>query len=129
MTDDVPRSAGLAPGQDEDDPYEDVDVEALPEWWRENVARFRDHRMRPYRPPQFADGELLPERVTELEAELGVEIRIRKRIGEDSDEGWTVTVDGRPVAPVDRVRTEEGRSVYSVTAAEFESLVREAVDS
>jgi hypothetical protein len=129
MTDDAPRPAGLAPGQDEDDPYEDVAIEDLPEWWRENVTRFRDHRMRPYRPPQFADGSLLPERVTRLEADLGVEIRIRKRMGPDGEGDWTVLVDGRPAADVDRVRTEEGRSVYSVTAAEFERLVREAADS
>lgn len=129
MTDDSPRSASLPPGHDEEDPYEDVAIEELPDWWRQNVAQFREHQMRPYRPPQFADGTLLPERVHELEAELGVEIRIRKRIGTDDAEGWTVLVDDDPVTAVDKIRTEAGRSVYSITAEEFESLLRSAVDS
>lgn len=124
MTDDVPRPAGLPPGHDDEDPYEDVDLADLPSWWRENVERFRDHRMRPYRPPRFEDGSILPAVVTALEAELGVEIRIRKLIGPGSDDGWEVTVDGEPVVTVDRVRTEEGRSVYSITADAFERAVR-----
>ncbi|PSP84007.1 hypothetical protein BRC83_06325 [Halobacteriales archaeon QS_1_68_17] len=129
MTDGVPRSGDLPPGHDEEDPYADVDVETLPDWWRENVERFRAHRMRPYRPPAFADGTVLPGRVRELESELDVEIRLQKRIGPDEqEEGWTVVVDDEPVTGVDRVRTEEGRSVYSISADEFERLVREAVE-
>lgn len=128
-SDGAPGRAGHPPGHDEEDPYADVDLAELPDWWRRNVEAFRDHRMRPYRPPQFEDGDLVPELVGRLESELGVEIRIRKRIGPDRDEGWTVLVDGRPAATLDRVRTEEGRSVYAVTAAEFETAVRDAVEA
>ncbi|WP_152040137.1 hypothetical protein [Salinigranum salinum] len=126
--DTVSRLANNPPGFDEEDPYADTDVDALPSWWRQNLESFRDHEMRPYRPPTFADGTVLPERVETLESELGVEIRLRKRITSDADEGWTLFVDRSPVAHVERVRNEEGRSVYEIAADEFEALVRDAVD-
>jgi hypothetical protein len=125
----APGRAGHPPGYDEDDPYEDVDVETLPDWWRHNVETFREHRMRPYRPPQFVDGDLVPELVARLESDLGVEVRIHKRIGPDRAGDWTVLVDGRPATSLDRVRTEEGRSVYEITAEAFETAVREAAEA
>jgi hypothetical protein len=127
--DTVSRLANNPPGYDEEDPYADTDVDALPSWWRQNLESFRDHEMRPYRPPTFADGSVLTERVEALESELGVEIRLRKRITSDADEGWTLVVDRSPVAHVERVRNEEGRSVYEIAADEFEALVRDAVDA
>ena len=127
MTDEgAPGRAGHPPGYDEDDPYEDVDVETLPDWWRHNVETFREHRMRPYRPPQFSDGAVVTEVVEDLEGGLGVAITLRKHIGAEGGSAWRVSVDGEVVTELERLRTEEGRSVYSVTSDAFEQAVREA---
>jgi|GEM_PF-840639 len=126
---DPPRPSGAPAGFDEADPYADVDLESYPDWWRENVEAFRAHGMRPYRPPQFDDGSLVPELLDRLEGDLGVEITLCKHIGADATESWKALVDGEAVATFDRVRNEEGRSVYSVTAGEFERLLRAAVET
>lgn len=117
---------GRAPGQDPEDPYEDVDLDALPEWWREAVELHREYGLRPYRPPRFADGTLKHEVVPELEAELGVDIRlsgIDARYGDD----WTLLVDGDPVAEIPRQRSPEGYTVYELDPGAFERLVRDAL--
>jgi hypothetical protein len=126
MGEDPPRPADAPAGFDDADPYADADLSTYPEWWRENVEAFRDHDMRPYRPPQFTDGTLVPELLWRLESELCVEITLRKYISADADESWTLVVDDRPVAEFTRVRNEEGRSVYSMTGEEFERLVVDA---
>lgn len=123
-----PRPADAPAGFDEEDPYEGVDLAEFPEWWRENVCEFREHRMRPYRPPEFADGVLVPELVDQVETDLDVELRISKHIGADAEESWKVLVDGEAVTEIDRIRNEEGRSVYSVTGETFEQLIRDSVD-
>ena len=128
MGEDPPRPADAPAGFDDADPYADADLSTYPEWWRENVEAFRDHDMRPYRPPQFADGTLVPESLWRLESELCVEITLRKYISADADESWTLLVDDRPVAEFTRVRNEEGRSVYSMTGEAFERLVADAAD-
>jgi hypothetical protein len=128
MGEDPPRPADAPAGFDDADPYADADLSTYPEWWRENVEAFRDHNMRPYRPPQFADGTLVPESLWRLESELCVEVTLRKYISADADESWTLLVDDRPVAEFTRVRNEEGRSVYSMTGEAFERLVADAAD-
>lgn len=128
MTDEPPRSADVPAGFDDADPYADADLSTYPEWWRENVEAFREHEMRPYRPPQFADGALVPELLRRLESELCVEITLRKYISADADESWTLLVGDMHVADFTRVRNEEGRSVYSMTGEEFERLVADAAD-
>jgi hypothetical protein len=128
MREDPPRPADAPAGFDDADPYADADLSTYPEWWRENVEAFRDHDMRPYRPPQFADGTLVPESLWRLESELCVEVTLRKYISADADESWTLLVDDRPVAEFTRVRNEEGRSVYSMTGEAFERLVADAAD-
>lgn len=128
MREDSPRPADVPAGFDDADPYADADLSTYPEWWRENVEAFREHHMRPYRPPQFADGTLVPELLRRLESELCVEITLRKYISADADESWTLLVDDSPVADFTRVRNEEGRSVYSMTGEEFERLVADAGD-
>ncbi len=128
MGEDPPRPADAPAGFDDADPYADADLSTYPEWWRENVEAFRDHDMRPYRPPQFADGTLVPESLWRLESELCVEVTLRKYISADADESWTLLVDDRPVAEFTRVRNEEGRSVYSMTGEAFERLVADAAD-
>ena len=126
MADDPPRPADVPAGCDDADPYSGADLSTYPGWWRENVESFREHGMRPYRPPQFADGTLVPELLQRLESELCVGVTLRKYISADADESWTLLVDGDRVADLDRVRNEEGRSVYSVTGEEFERLVTDA---
>lgn len=115
-----------APGEDESDPYEDVDVSRLPAWWRRAIETFRAHDLRPYRPPRFEDGTLKHEVVDRLEVELGVEVRLacfNARHGDD----WDVFVDGERVGAVGHRRSPDGYSVFEVAGDEFERLVRSGV--
>lgn len=121
-----PREAALSAGYDEEDPYADTEIDELPAWWRENVNEFREHGFRPYRPPRFADGELVPPLVQRLERELETTIRIRKlnpTIGED----WEIWVDDEPIAEVGRTRDETARTVYDMSADVFTTLIKESV--
>lgn len=121
-----PRAAHHPPGYDENDPYENVDLDTLPEWWRRNVEKFAAHEMRPYRPPRFSDGEFTPEIVHELEAELGVTIRFRN-IDPHTGNDWAIWVDGNRVATVQRTREAGGFSKYHLDSDRFAELVRQAV--
>lgn len=116
----------LPAGYDEEDPYEDEELSSYPAWWRRNVELFEAHGMRPYRPPRFSDGELVPEVVAELEREYDVTIRI---YGFDADDGtdWVLSVDGDRSRQLDRRRSSEGYSVYELTSSEFRTIVDEAV--
>lgn len=127
MREDPPRPANLAAGYDEDDPYEGEDLSTYPDWWRENIQEFRDHEMRPYRPPRFVDGEFVPPLLMDLEADLAVEIRLRT-IDPAVGDNWVVTVDGETVTEVARTREGEGFTQYDVDAATIESVVRDAVE-
>lgn len=124
---DTPRDASLPPGYDRDDPYEDEQIEDYPGWWRESIELFRNHGMRPYRPPQLADGETLPSVRSALEREHGVRIRIRAVVPKEDDD-WEVWVNDRCVATVGRHRRSDGYTEYDLTAAEFEELIRSALD-
>lgn len=126
MSEDPPRPADLPPGFDEEDPYEGVDLTSYPDWWRRNVEEFRDHEMRPYRPPRFADDVITTERIDSLEKNLDAVIRFRA-VNPHAGGAWELTVDGEPVATVPRRREGEGFTRYGITAAEFEALVRDAV--
>lgn len=116
--------AARGPGEDRADPYDDVDVAELPDWWREAIEEFREHGLRPFRPPRFSDGVPKHAVVSELERELGVEIRFRGTNVTHGDD-WQVEVDGEPVGLVGRHRSAAGYTVYELTAAEFERFVRE----
>lgn len=115
------------PGMDVEDPYENVDIETLPEWWQESIRTFEEYDLRPYRPPRFEDGTLKYDIVSELETELSVTIDI---LGFDVTYGddWTVLVDGEPVTDIGRRRSAEGYTVFEVSSDEFEAIVRSAVD-
>lgn len=101
--------------------------EPRPDWWRRNAEEFREHGLPDYRPPRFEDDELVPPVVEDLEAELGVSIRLRVV---DPQEGnrWEVLVDGEPAGRFDRERHVDGYSLFHATARAFESMVREAAD-
>ncbi|MEF8885877.1 MAG: hypothetical protein V5A44_12255 [Haloarculaceae archaeon] len=115
-----------APGADPEDPYADVDVDDLPEWWRRAVREFEDYGLRPYRPPRFDDGTQTHEVVPDLEEEFGVSISFRS-VGGDHREEWGVYVDGVRVLGVDKHRSTSGYTVYELSAERFETLVRDAV--
>jgi hypothetical protein len=125
VTDDAPRAASLPAGYDEDDPYEDEDLSTYPEWWRRNVEEFREHGMRPYRPPRLADGTLTPPLLDELEAEHGVSVRFRA-VDPQAGNSWELVVDGRVASEVDHVRSGEGYTVYDLEEAALREAVREA---
>ncbi|WP_340100462.1 hypothetical protein [Salinibaculum salinum] len=127
MAEDPPRPAHLEAGYDEEDPYEDEDLATYPEWWRENIEEFRHHEMRPYRPPRFADGELVPPTITELQDELDVEVRLRA-LNPEVGTNWELFVDGSRVTEIGRSREGEGFTEYDIDSASFEATVRDAVE-
>lgn len=111
------------PKRDEN-PYEDVDIDGLPDWWQEAVEEFRQYGLRPYRPPRFQDGTLRHDVVDELEDELDADIRfvgIDTRYGDD----WTVMVDGTAVGTVPRRRDQDGFTVFEMNADEFRKWFRQ----
>ncbi len=120
-----PRAASLPAGYDEADPYGDEVIEDYPEWWRDHVETFREHGMRPYRPPRFADGAVTTAVIERLEDELGVGIRLRKP---PDGEEWALLVDDDPVVTVGRRRDGDGFTVYDLDSEQVEALVREASD-
>jgi hypothetical protein len=125
---DPPRAAHLPPGYDEEDPYEDADLETYPDWWRENVELFREHGLRPYRPPRFADGTLTTPLVEALASDLGVEVELRT-VNPQRTATTEVLVDGERIATVQRSRESDGHTEYDLAAGEFEAAVRSAARS
>lgn len=125
MTEDhrVERLRHRSPGEDPDDPYEDVDLADLPAWWRRAIREFREHDLRPYRPPRFSDGKLVHEVVASLEAAYDVDIGFGA-VGSGFRERWTVRVDGEPAWEVPRHRAVEGFTVYEIDSAAFERRLR-----
>lgn len=127
MIADPPRNAGLPPGYDENDPYEDEDLSEYPDWWRRNIEEFRKFGMRPYRPPRLADGTISPPLIDELEAKHDVDIWLRSY---DPEAGkWELIVDGESVLEFNHERDGGGYSVYEITKEKFEKAVREATRS
>lgn len=127
MSEEPPRSANLLPGYDEEDHYEAMNISTYPGWWRRNIEEFREHDLRPYRPPRFADGEITTERIKDLEEELGVDIRFQA-INPQLTDNWDLVVGQERVTTVENHREGEGYSQYSITASEFEALVRESAE-
>lgn len=115
--------ASRPPGYDTEDPYADVDLADLPEWWRDVVEEFRTYDMRPYRPPRFEDGVLKHEVVDDLEEQLDVDVMIRTTGGGTGE--WTVFVDGEPAREIGHRRTTEGFTVFEMASGELRALVRE----
>jgi len=117
----IDRLEGRSPGQDEEDPYEDVDIETLPAWWQNAIEEHRAYDLRPYRPPRFRDGALYPEIKHELEERLDEEVRLACFDVDNSV--WTVIVGGREAGDVKRVRSPEGYSVIEMTSDRFRDVV------
>lgn len=124
---DPPRPHNLPPGYDEEDPYEDVDLDQYPDWWRENIQEFSAYGMRPYRPPRFSDGEFTPEIINSLEEQLEITIWIRS-IDPQKGGSWQIWVNEEPVTSINRTREPEGFSKYHIDSEEFETIIREQVE-
>ena len=115
-----------SPGEDEENPYEDVDISTLPDWWREAIAEFEEYGLRPYRPPRFADGSLKHEVVEDLETSHGIDITFIAydvRLGDD----WVVQVDEEPIGEIGRHRSTEGYTVFEIDSEEFIELVESSL--
>jgi len=110
--------------RDRDAPYDGVDIARLPDWWADAIAEFREHGLRPYRPPQFSDGVLVPPIVARLESAYGVEIRFIG-VGVRYGDAWSVYADGDVVTTADRERTADAYTRYEMTSDEFERAVRD----
>lgn len=110
-----------------EDPYEEVDVSDLPEWWRNAIAEFERHNLPAYRPPQFADGTAKFRVVHRLERELDVRIDFVKVDGSTDD--WTVRIDDDPVGTIGRYRDADGRTVYEMESDEFAEWIRQRPES
>lgn len=119
------RSAASRPGFDEEDPYEGEDLTEYPDWWRENVDLFESHNMRPYRPPRFSDGELVPIVIQSIEEELASTVAIRSK-NPTAHKEWEVVIDDETVGTVEHERHPEGYSLYKLDSEEFRQLVVEA---
>lgn len=120
-----PRSRSNPPGYDEKFPYEGEDVDKYPKWWRENIQTFREHGMRPYRPPRFVDGEIVPEVIKQLENRWGVDILVRA-MNPTVGGNWVICVDGTRIAEIPRERKGDGYTVYGIDSDEFVLLVLNA---
>jgi hypothetical protein len=116
----------LPAGHDEESPYTDIDLNDLPQWWRRNIEEFQAYQLRSYKPPRFADGELVPSLIAELEEELDVSIRLRV-IDPQEGQSWEVLVDNDPIATVERFRHSKGCSVCDVESKFFEQLIVESI--
>lgn len=123
---DPPRPSDLPAGYDETDPYADVDLSALPDWWRENVETFAEAGLRPYRPSRLADGALAESVVEELEAAFGTSIRFRSVDPHEGSE-WEIWVGDEPVRTVEHVREPEGFTRYVIEADTLREVVADAV--
>jgi len=109
-----------------DDPYADVDVSSLPEWWQQKIEHFRDRGIDPFRPPRFVDGTVTHDVVDGLETELEIEISFRCKNGTVGDD-WTVVVDGDPIGSIGRHRSRNRYTVYELSADEFRTLINTTV--
>ena len=113
------------PGGD-DDPYDDIDVSSLPDWWADAVKEFESRNLRAYRPPRFADGTLKRTVVETLETKLGVSIRFVGRNTSYRDD-WEVQIDGEKVMTIGRHRSPDGYTVFEMEPDEFIDQVTEAL--
>ncbi len=121
----IARLRSRDPGEDTD-PYTDVEVSELPEWWRKAKREFESYGLRPYRPPRFEDGTLKYEIVEELEAEHDVEISFTSIHSEYKAE-WELRIDGEVIDHVGRYRSPEGYTVYEIESDAFVELIESAL--
>lgn len=113
-----PRDARLAPGYDEDDPYEGTDLDTYPSWWRDNIEEFREYGLRPYRPARLNDGALVPVLVQELNDRWNLDIAFFA-VNPHSGGSWEVRDGEERLGEVRHERVGEGYTVYDIDTREF----------
>ena len=116
------RLQSRGPGEDDGDPYADVDIGALPYWWRAAIVAYEKNDFRPYRPPRLEDGALKYRVVESLEAEFEVTIRLLAIDPEYGDD-WTLLVDDVEVGRIGRHRSPRGYSVFEISSDEFADVI------
>lgn len=109
-----------------EEPYEDVDVEDLPQWWQDCLAEFEAHGLHRYVPAQFSDGTVVHEFVKHLESQYSVDIQLLRVGGSPGDE-WTVRVDGESVGTLPRSRVRQKFSLVEVDSETFHDLIRSSL--
>jgi hypothetical protein len=119
---DVNHLRSRGPGEDPDDPYENVDLSELPEWWRDAIEEFDQYGLRPYRPPRFQDGVLKHEVIGELEADHDIDIRFVTYNSQFGD-NWEVQIDEKQIGEIERFRSPEGYTVFELSSKEFVEFV------
>ncbi len=122
--DEIAKLSERDPGADDEDPYEEVDISTLPEWWQDAIEEHRRYDLRPYRPPRFEDDVIYPRMKAEMQEELGADIMLVCYDIESRE--WDIIVDGEEVASVTRERLPEGYSLIEMTSEEFRTVIEEA---
>lgn len=115
------------PGEDPEDPYEDVNLADLPEWWRRAIEEFDAHGLRPYRPPRLEDGTLLHEVVESIESTHDVTLFFGTT-EESFREEWAVHLDGSRIGSIGHHRSPSGYSVFEIDADELRSMIGRALE-
>lgn len=114
------------PGEDES-AYEDIDLSDLPEWWRRNIEEHDEYGLRPYRPPRFADGVIVPSLLDDLRKRFDVDVELVGRNATYGDD-WSVHVAGSPAFDISRHRDPDGYTIIEQSSDSFIEAVEEAVD-
>lgn len=127
MSAEPPRDANLPPGYDEEDPYDDIDLTELPDWWQRNVELFRSFGLRPYRPSRFRDDVLVPVKIEELEGSYDIDIRFSVRNPHQTG-NTELLVNGKRVATVDRSREAGGFTRYGMSSSAFVELIHSKLE-
>jgi hypothetical protein len=115
------------PGFDPDDPYTDMDIDELPEWWRRAIEEHEQYELRPYRPPKFSDGKITRQIIRNLEGKFNVDIDIIDYYKHD-ESIWTVLVNKDPVMDIGRTRRPEGYTKYEISSGKFIEAIWEHVE-
>lgn len=108
---------------DGDDPYADIDIEQLPDWWHDAIVEFREHNLSPYRPPRFTDDVLVPPLISQMETAYDIEIKLAG-INVDHGDTWEIYVDGEVASTVKRERLSDGYTLYKMTSEKFLDIVQ-----
>jgi len=109
------------------DPYEDVDVSRLPQWWQDCLSEFEAHDLYTYVPAHFEDGVILRSQLEDLEARFDVDIKLLQ-LGRDEGGDWRVEVNGDPAGRIPRTRLRYGITLVNIESTDFEELVTTAVE-
>ena len=125
----IARLRSRRAGFDTTNPYADIDITALPDWWQHAIEEHRQYGLRPYRPPRFDDGELKHEIVEALEERHDIEIQfIDTNANPDGPANtWELRVEGECIGHVQYRRSPEGHSVVRMASTEFIDYVETRV--